>query len=300
MKPMYSYRLQVFHAVATAGSFSRAAREILHISQPAVSKHVQTLEEELGVTLLQRVGKRVLLTEAGQIVQHYAEQVLALGAETHRALLELHGVQRGTLRLGASSTPGIYLLPPVLAAFVERYPGITLEVEIANSQRVVDGVRARQWDLGMIGIPLVHPHLHVQPYWRDTLVLIVSPHHHLAARPAVTLADLVEETWIFRETGSASGQVVKDVLNGAHLVQDHTLVLQGSEGVKQAVMAGLGIAMVSRFAVTLEVQQGVLRVVPITDVQAERDLCVIWRHDSHLPGAARAFLEVLHKQTPAC
>jgi DNA-binding transcriptional LysR family regulator len=298
MDPLYSYRLQVFHAVATTGSFSRAAREILHISQPAVSNHVHTLEAELGVMLLERVGKRVILTEAGQIVQRYAEQVLALGAETQRALRELHDVQRGTLRLGASSTPGIYLLPPVLAAFVQRYPGITLELEIANSQRVVDGVLARQWDLGMIGIPLAHPQLHVQPYWRDTLVLIVAPHHRLATQPAVTLADLVGETWIAREAGSASGQVVNAVLHGAHLVQDHTLVLQGSEGVKQAVMAGLGIAMVSRFAVRLEVQQGVLRIVPVTDVDAERDLCLIWRHDSHLPAAVRAFLEVLHQQAP--
>jgi DNA-binding transcriptional LysR family regulator len=296
---MYSYRLQVFHAVATSGSFSRAAREILHISQPAVSKHVQALETELGVMLVQRVGKQVILTEAGRLVQQYAEQVLGLAQETQRALRELQGLQRGTLRLGASSTPGIYLLPPVLAAFVERYPGITLELEIANSQRVVNGVLARQWDLGMIGIPLEHPQLHVQPYWRDTLVLIVPPHHRLATRSAVTLADLVGETWIFREAGSASGQVVKGVLNGAHLVQDHTLVLQGSEGVKQAVMAGLGIAMVSRFAITLEVQQGVWRVLPITDVQAERDLCLIWRHDSPLPAAVRAFLEVLHARAPA-
>jgi len=157
-------------------------------------------------------------------------------------------------------------------------------------------VLAQQWDVGMIGIPLTHPHLHVQPCWRDTLVLIVPPPHRLATRSAVTLADLSGETWIFREAGSASGQVVKSVLNGAHLVQDHTLVLQGSEGVKQAIMAGLGIAMVSRFAITLEVQQGVLRVVPITDIQVERDLCLIWRQDSRLPAAAHAFLEVLHEQ----
>jgi DNA-binding transcriptional LysR family regulator len=89
------------------------------------------------------------------------------------------------------------------------------------------------------------------------------------------------------------------VLNASHLVQDHTLVLQGSEGVKQAVMAGLGIAMVSRFAITLEVQQDVLRVLPSTEVQAERDLCLIWRHDSLLPAAVRAFLEVLHARAPA-
>src|SRR5437016_1580413 len=100
------------------------------------------------------------------MVQHYAEQALALADDT----------QRGTLRLGASSTPGLYLLPPVLATFVQRYPGIILDLRIANSQQVVDGVLARQWDLGMVGITLDHPHLHVQPYCRATLVLIVPPH----------------------------------------------------------------------------------------------------------------------------
>jgi DNA-binding transcriptional LysR family regulator len=116
---MHSYRLQVFHAVARYRSYSRAARKALHISQPAVSKHVQALEAELGVPLLQRVGKRMDLTDAGRLVQQYADQVLALAEETQRALLDLQGLQRGTLRLAASSTPGFYLLPPVLAAFTQ-------------------------------------------------------------------------------------------------------------------------------------------------------------------------------------
>ncbi len=202
---MYAYRLQVFRAVATHGSYSRAAHEVLHISQPAVSKHVRLLEDELGVELFQRLGKQVELTEAGRIVLDYAEQVWALTEDTRRALLDLQGLQRGTLRLGASSTPGIYLLPPVLAAFTRRYPGITLTLEIANSQRVTDGVLNRQWDLGVVGITPDEALLDVQPYCRDTLVLIVPPSHHLAGRPAVTLDDLVGETWILREEGSASG-----------------------------------------------------------------------------------------------
>src|SRR5688572_972505 len=223
---MYSYRLQVFYAVATSGSFSRAAREILHISQPAVSKHVQALETELGVMLVQRVGKHVRLTEAGRIVQQYAEQVLGLAQETQRALRELQGLQRGTLRLGASSTPGIYLLPSVLATFARRYPGITLALEIANSQRVIDGVLNRQWDLGVVGVTPDEALLHVQPYCRDTLVLIVPPSHRLAGHATVTLADLVGETWILREAGSASGQLAERALRTHHLEQGHTLVLQ--------------------------------------------------------------------------
>lgn len=112
------------------------------------------------------------------------------------------------------------------------------------------------------------------------------------SQPAVTLADLVGETWILREEGSASGRLAERALRTHHLVQGHTLVLQGSEGVKQAVIAGLGIAMVSRFAITLEVQQGVLRVLSVTDLQIERDLSMIWRKDVRLPTAVMAFLDM--------
>jgi len=290
---MYSYRLQVFHAVARYRSYSRAAREVLHISQPAVSKHVQALEADVGVPLVQRVGKRVDLTEAGRLVQQYAEQMLALGEETRRAVLDLQGVQRGTLRLGATSTPGFYLLPPVLAAFTQAYPGITLAVEIANSGQVVAGVLQRAWDLGVVsGTPAEAP-LHVQPYCRDTLVLIVPPTHRLAAQPTVTLADLVGETWILRAAGSPSGQEVERALQAHHALHGHILRLQGSAAVKQAVMAGLGIAMVSRYAITPEVQHGFLRALAVADLQVERELSLIWRHGVRLPAAAIAFLDLL-------
>ena len=291
---MYSYRLQVFHAVARYHSYSRAAREALHISQPAVSKHVQALEAEVGVPLVQRVGKRVDLTEAGRLVQQYAEQVLAFADETRRAILDLQGVQRGTLRLGASSTPGLYLLPPVLAAFTQAYPGVTLAVEIAQSGQVVAGVLQRVWDLGVVSGTPDEASLHVQPYCRDMLVLIVPPTHRLAVQPTVTLADLVGETWILRAAGSPSGQEVERVLQAHHALHGHSLRLQGSAAVKQAVMAGLGIAMVSRAAITREVQHGFLRALPVADLQVERELTLVWRHGVRLPAATVAFLDLLH------
>lgn len=292
---MHSYRLQVFHAVATSGSYSRAAREVLHISQPAVTKHVQALEEELGIKLIQRIGKQIELTDAGHLMLDYANQVQALADETRRALLELQDLQRGILRLGASSTPGIYLLPLVLAAFTQQYPGIALDLEIANSEGVIDGVLTRKRDLGVVGITPDRPQLQVQTYCQDTLVLIVPPQHRLATQSAVSLADLTNETWILREAGSASGQVVAHALKAHHATHRHTLILQGSEGVKQAVMAGLGIAMVSRFAITLEVQQGVLRALPVTDLQLERALNIIHRQDVRSPASVRAFLDILQQ-----
>ena len=151
---MYSYHLRVFHAVAKHGGYARAAREELFISQPAVSKHVQALEEEVGAKLFCRVGKRLELTEAGALVLQCAEQMRLLNEETRRAVRELQGLQRGTLRVGTSTTAGTYLLPPSLAAFAQRYPGIALSLDFTNSQGVLAGMLERKWDLDVHAISL--------------------------------------------------------------------------------------------------------------------------------------------------
>jgi LysR family transcriptional regulator, putative pyruvate carboxylase regulator len=157
---------------------------------------------------------------------------------------------------------------------------------------VVAGVLNQAWDLGVVSGTPDEAQLQVQPYCRDTLIPIVPPSHRLAAQPAVTLADLVGEGHR-RVVGSASGQVVERVLQAHHALQGHTLRLQGCEGVRQAVMAGLGIGMVSRYAITREVQHGVLRVLPISDFQVERELTLIWRKGVRLPATAVALLDML-------
>jgi DNA-binding transcriptional LysR family regulator len=151
---------------------------------------VQALEEQLGVKLFHRVGKQVELTEAGHLVLECAEQMHTLTDDLYRALLELQGLQRGTLRLGASNTAGTYLLPPILAAFTRRYPGITVTLELSNSPQVIAGMLSREWDLGFAGTVAEHAQLQVQPYCWDSLVLVVPPQHRLATHSAVRLADL--------------------------------------------------------------------------------------------------------------
>ncbi len=277
---MYSYHLRVFHAVATYRGYARAAREALFISQPAVSKHVQALEEEVGAKLFSRVGKQLELTEAGAIVLQCAEQMRLLTEEMHRAVRELQGLQRGTLQVGASITAGTYLLPPLLATFAQRYPGITLSLEFANSQGIMAGMLDRQWDLGVAGSMADHPQLEVRPYYTDSLVLMVPPQHRLATLSTVTLADLAQEAWVLREPGPWQLR----------------LALPSNEAIKQAVMAGVGIGMVSRLAVTLEVQEGRLHIVSVRDLQVERQLSIVQRKDARLPAPAAAFLSLLYQQ----
>lgn len=293
---MYSYHLRVFQAVAKYRGYARAAREELFMSQPAVSKHVQALEAEVGAKLFSRVGKRLELTEAGALVLQCAEQMRLLTEETHRAVRGLQGLQRGTLRVGASMTAGTYLLPPGLAAFAQRYPGITLSLDFANSQGVIAGMLERRWDLGVAGHITDHPQLEVQPYYTDPLVLIVPPAHRLATLPTVTLADLAQEAWVLREPGSASRHVVEQALRAHQVPWQLRLALPSNEAIKQAVMAGVGIGMVSRLAVALEVQDGRLRSVAVCDFQVERQLSIIRRQDARLSAPAEAFLSLLHEQ----
>jgi len=293
---MYSYHLRVFHAVAKYQGYARAAREELFISQPAVSKHVQALEEEVGAKLFYRVGKRIELTEAGALVLQCAEQMRLLTEETRRAVRELQDLQRGTLRVGTSITAGTYLLPASLAAFAQRYPGIALSVDFANSQGVIAGMLGRQWDLGVAGNIADHAQLEVQPYYTDPLVLIVPPSHRLATLATVTLADLAQEAWILREPGSASRHVVEQALSARQVPWQLRLALPSNEAIKQAVMAGAGIGMVSRLAVTPEVQEGRLRIVSVCDLQVERQFGIIRHKEARLPASAQVFLGLLDAQ----
>src|SRR5262249_147355 len=164
---MYSYHLRVFHAVAKHGGYARAARQELFISQPAVSKHVQALEEEVEANVFCRDGKRLELTEAGALLLQCAEQMRLLDEETRRAVRELQGLQRGTLRVGTSTTAGTYLLPSSLAVFTQRYPGITLALDFTNSQGVIAGMLERKWDLGVTGNVVEHPQIESYPYYTE-------------------------------------------------------------------------------------------------------------------------------------
>jgi LysR family transcriptional regulator, low CO2-responsive transcriptional regulator len=285
---MYAYRLQVFQAVAKHRSYSRAARDELHISQPAVSKHVRALEEELGVTLFHQAGRQIELTEAGHLVLQCAEQMRVLTEETRRALLELQGLQRGALRLGASTTVGTYLLPALLAAYVQCYPGITVTPDISNTQGVIAGMRDRAWDLGLAASVPDQPALRIQPYCRDSLILVVPPRHCLASRGTVPLAELGGESWVLREPGSASRQAIEQALRTHHVPWQESLTLPSQEAVKQAFMAGMGIGMMSRLAVTPAEQHGMLCIVATADVRVERQISGVQRTDTRLPATAQA------------
>lgn len=294
MASLNLHRLRVFHAVARRESYSRAAED-LRISQPAVSKHVLDLEEELGMKLFHRLGRRIVLTEAGRLMADYAQRIFLLADEARRALEELNGLERGALRLGASSTPGSYLLPKALAAFQAKYPRLEVSLNIMASHDVVDRIIRQDMDLGFVGATFA-AELHVQPYVKDELILILRPGHPLASIRTISREALEKETFVLRDVASGTRRVAEDELKARGITIRRMLELRSVEAVKQAVAEGLGVSFISRFAVALEVRHKVLAVAADPRLRFRRPLFMISRKDARLSPAALAFAASLRKQ----
>jgi DNA-binding transcriptional LysR family regulator len=286
-------RLTVFLAVARQLNFHRAA-ETLHLSQPAVSRHIQRLEAELGLALFERRGNRVALTEAGRRLQDYGQRVARLTDEVRRELVELQGLQRGKLRIGASTTPGLYLLPERLAHFRRDHPGIEASLEIGNSAEVSRRVAGGELDLGFVGALPDQGGLQVQAFAEDEVVLITPPgrrfaHPLASASVAAVLAPFAGEPWILREPGSGTREVALAGLARLGVTPAHTMELAGCEAVKRAVAAGLGVGFVSRHAIALEVGHRLVSIVDEPRLRFRRALYLVTRKDARPSPAALAF-----------
>ena len=288
------YRLYVFQMVARRLSFSGAA-EALHTSQPNISKHIRQLEAELGASLFDRLGGSVALTDAGRGVFDYSERLFGGVGEMRRALNELEGLERGYLRLGASSTPGVYILPSILAGFRKQYPGLEVTFHIGNSEEIVQGILKDQFDLGFVEGHENAPGIQVQPFLKDALVLIAPANHPKLEKEFATLNDLAGEFFIWGETGSGTREGMSALLGKVGIQPENSLELCGCEGVKRSVAAGLGLSAVSRLAIEMEISMGVLAILEGDGLSLPRSLHIITRKDRRPSAAGLAFLAYLRK-----
>lgn len=286
-------QLELFRAVARSGSFTRAAEQVV-VSQPAVSAQVRELERALGVQLLERDRRRgPRPTPEGERVLSHVERILAALEDLSREAAELREGQAGRLVVGASTTVGEYLLPEVIGRYRSAHPGVELRAEIANTARVVERVRSGEIDLAFVGEEVDDPALETLPFAQDEIVAVASAKHPLAARRSVRPADLAEADLIAREAGSATRRTAETCLGRLGVRPRVVMELGSNEAVKQVVLRGLGVGLLSRRAVAAEVRGRRLRVLRIAGFRCIRTLSVVHRRGKALTRAEEAFLAMV-------
>jgi Transcriptional regulator len=292
-------QLEIFAKVAEMGSFSRAA-EALHVTQPTVSEHIRALEDELGVRLLDRLGRGTATTRAGQLLLSYATRILALSREARQALEGYQGRIRGELVVGGSTIPGEYLLPAVIGRFRQKFPEVSTTLVIGDSQAVVDWVADGRVELGVVGARLPQRGLEFHDLSPDEEVVVVPAGHPWQGRAQVTLEELSREPLIIRERGSGTRAAFESALERAG-VDLATLRVAGEMGsnqaIKQAVKAGMGITVMSRIAVEEESRQGVLAFLRVRDLAVTRGFYVVTHRERSRSPVAEAFRLVLEGGT---
>jgi DNA-binding transcriptional LysR family regulator len=282
-------RLRAFAAVAREKSFSRAA-EALYVSQPAVSKHIASLEAELGTQLVVRSRPGAELTPAGQVLADYVLRAEALLANARRALASGADADIGTLAIAASGIPGTYLLPEVVARFHESYPGVQVDFQMSTSAGTLELVRAHAVEIGIVGGMTLPPELEAEPLLEDEVVLVGPP--SLAGR-RLRPKDLEGWAWISREEGSATNASVEAARWQMGLHEVRTLELPSWEAVKLAVASGAGIAAISRVALRLELETGSVATLDVPRWRLSRTISVVTGRDVPLTPPAAQFLELL-------
>lgn len=259
-------QLEAFLWVTELQSFTKAARQ-LYMSQPAVSFQIKALEENLEVDLFQRGDKKVILTEAGRLLYPEAKKMIKHYNKIKAGLDDLKGLKTGNLVIGASTIPGEYVMPLLIGGFKELYPGIQISLKVAGSGLVTRWVREREIDLGITGIPVEGDGIECTPWLQDEMVLIVNQSHPWAQKGVINLDELKNGVMILREKGSGTRRSLEMILEEKGIQLDDIpkgMELGSTRAVITAVEAGLGVSIVSRYAV-----KDVLQLKRISEVQVE-------------------------------
>ena len=293
------HQLRIFHMVARYSSFSRAA-EAMEISQPAVSIQVQDLEKALGMSLLHRRTRGLQLTEVGEIVHGYAQRIFSLASEMQEAIQDIRGLETGHLTLGASTTPGEYILPVAIGRFRKQYPGVRVELSISNTRTIINRIAGRELDMGMIGTGAagIGDELEVSTYATDEIVLVTSSDHPLATRRKLSLAEVMEEGLVTREEGSATRKTAEECFEELGVAPKVAIELGSNQAVKLAAQSGVGVGVISRYGVGAEIKAGLLRVLEVEGWHCTRPLSVVYLKERRLSPAQRAFLQLLETERP--
>ena len=278
------------------GSFSHAAKR-MHLTQPALTKNIRNAEDYLGAPLVNRSSSGISLTPEGKIVYDYARHIVKLRDEAREKVLALRENIGGNIYASASTIPATYILPRALSQFRKNHPDIMIYIKTADSEDAMNMVLENEAELGFIGKKPLNKKLIAEPLWKDRLILAVPKAHPWGKKKSVTLKELLAEPFILREKGSATRDLFEACLKESKSISLSQFNICGelgsSEAIKEAVIAGLGVSVISTHAVQRELSQGLLFEIPFQECRMERNFYLIYKRQFDFRPVHKIFIEFL-------
>ena len=287
-------QMKVFEAVARLSSYTRAAEE-LHLTQPAVSMQIKQLEENAGLPLFEQLGKKIYLTQAGQEMHHYCRAIAQQLDEVDKVMADMKGVKRGRLVIAVASTAN-YFAARLLATFSQRYPEVTISLDVTNREGLLDHLDANDIDMVIMGRPPEGLDLVAEPFTENPLVVIAAPTHPLVATERIPLEWLQQETFVVRERGSGTRTAMERFFAEKRVRLSTGMEMSSNEAIKQAVQAGLGLGIVSIHTLQLELETKRLAVLDVEFFPILRHWYVVHRQGKRLSPVAQLFKEFVTRE----
>ncbi|HKX30294.1 MAG TPA: LysR family transcriptional regulator [Blastocatellia bacterium] len=280
------HQLKVFHSAVTAGGLTHAGRE-MRLSQSTISHHIKQLEEELACQLFLRVGKRVLLTEAGQLLREHCEKIFQDVQNAEMSIRELAGMQRGRVRFGTGATTLIYQLPPVLETYQARFPNIELIVVSDITDNILRDVKAQRLDMGLVMLPVEERDLQVVPLCDEELRIAISSSHPLAGKRTLSLAALGQLRFILYEQKTVMRRLIDNYFKELGVTPRVAMVMENIEAIKSLVGAGLGVSVLPIHAVGKRATDRKVSMMRVGNHPLYRQLGLVTLKSSYVPNAIR-------------
>ena len=296
MRNINLHQLATFQTVAKYCSYVRAAEE-LHFSQPAVSAQIRQLEESMGIKLFDKIGRKTHLTQAGEELYLYSQKIFTLIDETIETMEALRSPYHGRLSVGADTTVGTYVVPKLLGNFHQLYPDVEITLEVVNRGYLVDALVNNRIDMVIMGkIPTEAP-VFVAPFAPNELVLVAPPTHRLAGCIKIPFAELAREHFLLREVGSGTRSALESAFQEAGLPLQVSMQVGNNSAIKQGVASGLGIALISRVALDMELETNRLVILDVEGFPIMRQWRLVHLKDKNLSATARAFKHFILQHT---
>jgi len=289
--------LKTFVTLVEVKNFTKTA-EILLMSQPSVSLHIKNLEKEFQTKLFERSPKYLKVTPTGEILYDCAVQMITIYEQTRQNILDHHHSIKGDLKIGASFTIGEYILPPLLLELQKTHPDLALQVTIGNTEEVVESVRRYQVDIGLIEGQTNDKEISVHPFMEDELFVVASAKHPLASKEMVPIKELQNQAWITREIGSGTREYLDHVIRSNGLKMNTLLTISSNQAIKETVISGLGLTLLSKCVIERDLQAGNLSIISLDKEVFKRTLSYVYSPVMKEKQNVKTFIQALNSKYP--